>query len=98
MANLVNLINPRIVVLGGWVGLALGPVLLPELERAVEGYALEQPMRATNLQLCQLHPNPASMGMGAVALENWLARLETGASPDGLALATGVGRHESAGR
>ena len=98
VANLVNLFNPRIVVLGGWVGLALGPVLMPELERVVAGYALEQPLRATSLQLGQLRHNPVSMGMATVALESWLARLESRVTPDGLAPASGVGRLESADR
>jgi predicted NBD/HSP70 family sugar kinase len=96
VANLVNLFNPRIVVLGGWVGLTLGPVLLPEVERAVAARALEQPARATSLRLCRLHHNPVSMGMAAVALETWLAGIETGTAADGLAPAIASRRSLSA--
>jgi predicted NBD/HSP70 family sugar kinase len=76
IANLINLFNPAVVVIGGWVGKQLGPYLLPELPTAVARYALKHPLRATQIQLCQLRHNPVSMGAATFALEGFLATAE----------------------
>jgi len=77
VSNLVNLFNPGVVVLGGWVGVALGTSLLLEVEREVARHALEPSLRATVLQLSELRHNPVSMGMATIALESWLAEQVT---------------------
>lgn len=73
VANIINLFNPEAIVLGGWVGMLLGPYLLPELEQFVARYALEQPRKAATFQLCQITNNPVSLGMATLALEGYLA-------------------------
>ena len=37
LANLINLFNPELIVLGGWTGLVLGAELLPEIRVGVVG-------------------------------------------------------------
>lgn len=73
VVNVVNMFNPEVVVLGGWVGLRLGPYLLPELQAAVARAALS----ATRIQMCQLPHNPTSIGSATFALEGFLAAAET---------------------
>ncbi|HEU5015664.1 MAG TPA: ROK family protein [Roseiflexaceae bacterium] len=73
IANIINVFNPEAVVIGGWVGMLLGPYLLPELEEFVAHYALEQPRKAATFQLCQINNNPVSLGMATLALEGYLA-------------------------
>jgi len=73
IANLINLFNPAVVVIGGWVGMQLGPYLLPDLPTAVARYALKHPLQAARMQLCQLRHNPVSMGAATFALEGFLA-------------------------
>ncbi len=73
IANIINLFNPEAVVIGSWVGMQLGPYLLPELHQFVARYALEQPRKATTIQLCQINHNPVSLGMATLALEGYLA-------------------------
>src|SRR6185436_3736930 len=58
VANIINLFNPQVIVIAGWVGLLLGPYLLPELRHFVERYALKQPLGAARIQLCELRYNP----------------------------------------
>jgi glucokinase-like ROK family protein len=71
VASLINLFNPQVIVIGGWVGMQLGHAWLPELRALTARHALARPMSATTIQLCHLH-NPISMGAATFALEGLL--------------------------
>jgi predicted NBD/HSP70 family sugar kinase len=75
VANLVNLFNPELIVIGGWVGKKLGPHLLPELRPVVARYALAQTLAAAQIELCALRHNPVSLGAATFALEGYLDRV-----------------------
>lgn len=72
MANIINLFNPDVVILGSWVGMRLGPVLLPPTRLVVARHALQQTFDAASIQLCQLPHNPICMGAATLALESFL--------------------------
>ena len=72
IANLINLFNPQLIVLGGWAGLQIGEYILPELRRFVERYALKQPFHATRIDLCQLGQDAVAMGAASLVLEQFL--------------------------
>jgi predicted NBD/HSP70 family sugar kinase len=72
IANLINLFNPQLIVLGGWVGLEIGEYILPELRQFVARYALKQPFSATKIELSQLGQNATAMGAAALILEQFL--------------------------
>jgi len=72
IANLINLFNPQLIVLGGWVGLEIGEYILPELRQFVARYALKQPFSAAKIELSQLGQNAAAMGAAALVLEQFL--------------------------
>lgn len=72
VANLINLFNPQLIVLGDWVATSLGDRLLQVTREIAAGYALPQPFRAVTLQLCALPHNPASVGAATFALEGFL--------------------------
>jgi glucokinase-like ROK family protein len=76
-ANLINLFNPEVIVIGSWVGRRLGPYLLPEIQKEVARLALPQPLNAVTIQLCQLQQNRVSKGAATFALEGYLARVDT---------------------
>lgn len=61
-ANLVNLVNPERIVLGGWSGLLLGERYLPELREAVSRHALRQPYSQVSIELCELGRDAVAMG------------------------------------
>jgi len=73
IANLVNVFNPEIVVFGGWVGVRLGPYLLPTVRQAVESSALRAPIKAVQIALGQLKDDAVAMGAATLALEVFLA-------------------------
>jgi glucokinase-like ROK family protein len=72
IANLINLYNPQLIVLGGWVGLQIGERILPQLYQFIEQYALKQPLEATTISLSQLGQDAISMGAACLALDSLL--------------------------
>lgn len=77
VVNIINLLNPEVVVLGSWVGMQLGPYLLPEISALVSQNALSHLLGDTPLQLCQLPHNPVSLGTATLALEGFLATADS---------------------
>jgi glucokinase-like ROK family protein len=75
VANLINLVNPQCIVLGGWVGQQLGPYILPRLREVVARYALEQPLGATTIVLGQVRPDAVAMGAATLALDVFLTEV-----------------------
>ncbi|GAA2309971.1 ROK family transcriptional regulator [Glycomyces scopariae] len=76
-ANLLNLVNPDLVVLDGWVTAALGDALVPEFERRLAAHALEAPLKAARLKRNTQERNMVALGAAALALEGHLNRLNT---------------------
>ncbi|MEI8412661.1 MULTISPECIES: ROK family transcriptional regulator [unclassified Kribbella] len=62
VANLVNLVNPERIVLGGWAGLLLGKRYLPRLREAVGEHALRQPYAQVSIELCELGRDAVALG------------------------------------
>ncbi|MDX6316007.1 MAG: hypothetical protein QOF44_5471 [Streptomyces sp.] len=73
VADLVNLLNPEVIVLSSWVARALGRPLLDEVREAVARHALRRPLESTRIVLCPIPSNPVSLGAATFALEGSLA-------------------------
>ncbi len=73
IANLVNLFNPRRIVLGGWAGSMLGDRLLPQIREAVAGPALRHPYERCTVELCRLGPDAVALGAATLPVERFLA-------------------------
>jgi predicted NBD/HSP70 family sugar kinase len=82
-ANLANLFNPERIILGGWVGLKLGPSLLPRIREALATQALEYPASRVSVELGELGPDAVALGASTVVVEELLA--SGGRPPDGVA-------------
>lgn len=72
LANLVNLINPEKIVIGGWVGVQLGESLLPDIRRATAANSLAEPYAATSIVLGRLGPDAVALGAATLVLEEFL--------------------------
>jgi len=72
IGNLINMVNPQKVVLGGWVGMMLAEEFLPRLSGMVSQYALQQPFRRTEFGLCQLKEEAVAQGAATLILEKFL--------------------------
>jgi predicted NBD/HSP70 family sugar kinase len=77
VANLVNVVNPDLVVLIGWVARTIGEELLPLLEEHLAEYTLEAPLKALKLKMNHQTRNMVSLGAAALALEGHLHRINT---------------------
>lgn len=72
-ANLVNLFNPERVVLGGWVGLKLGPIVLPVIRATVEEQALAYPASQVSVEIAQLGREGIALGASTLVFDRLVA-------------------------
>jgi predicted NBD/HSP70 family sugar kinase len=92
VANLVNLVNPERVVLGGWAGLLLGD-RLPAIRDAARSGSLRQPFAATSIVLGLLGPEAVTLGAATLPVQRFLDGLPVRAATARAA----AGRPASAG-
>jgi len=77
VADLINLVNPEVIVLSSWVAAQLGGPLLAEVRTVADRHALRRPRAATEITLCRLAGNPVSLGAATFALKRYLAAIGT---------------------
>ncbi|MFY1622355.1 ROK family protein [Micromonospora sp. WMMD723] len=74
VADLVNLLNPEIIVLSSWVADRLGDRLRDEVRAVVAQHALRRPLAATGIVRSPVAGNPVSLGAATLALEGFLTQ------------------------
>ena len=72
-ANLVNLFNPEKIIIGGWLGLKLGPPLLGQIRRAVRAQALEYTASRVSIEVGQLGAEAVALGACTLVVDELLA-------------------------
>jgi predicted NBD/HSP70 family sugar kinase len=72
LANAVNMVNPELVVVGGWVSAAFGDPLLTAVVPVVKEFSLAVPYDAIECVLSRITDNPVSLGMAILAFETFL--------------------------
>ena len=77
VSDLINLVNPEVIVLSSWVAAQLGDPLLTEVRAVADRHALRRPRTATDITLSALTGNPVSLGAATFALNRHLAALRT---------------------
>lgn len=81
VADLVNLLNPEVVVLSSWVASALGEPLLARTREATAIHALRRPLDSTEIVLCPIAGDPVSLGAATLALEGFLDWIRPPSAP-----------------
>ena len=71
-ANLVNLFNPEKIILGGWLGLKLGPPLLTRIRKAVREQALEYTANRVTIEVGQLGAEAVALGASTLVVDELL--------------------------
>lgn len=74
IANLINAVNPEILLLGGWSGLIFGMEYLDQIQAVVSKYALKQSLSKTNIRLCQLGQDAGAKGAASLVLEHFFEK------------------------
>jgi hypothetical protein len=77
VADLINLVNPEVVVLSSWVASLLGEPLVAEVRAVAAEHALTRPLAAAEITLCGIAGNPVSLGAATFALEQCLSGIGT---------------------
>lgn len=80
LACIVNMLNPEVVVLGGWVSRHLGDDLLQRARPHLRAYALALPLLAAAFEVEHPRGNSVSLGAAANALEGYLLSLSSAAN------------------
>jgi len=73
IANLVNLFNPEMIVVGGWAGLEIGQAILDDLRGYLNRYALPLSRNAVQVDLCELGQDAICMGAACLILDQVLS-------------------------
>jgi predicted NBD/HSP70 family sugar kinase len=71
VANLINLFNPELVVLGGWAAVALAD-LLPRIRESAARHALRQPFGQTRIELGRLGVDAVALGAATLPIAQLL--------------------------
>ncbi|MET7594090.1 ROK family protein [Streptomyces sp. NPDC005481] len=85
VSDLVNLLNPEVIVLSSWVAAALGEPLLREVRAVVGRHALKRPLAATEIVLSPVPTDPVCLGAATFALEGALSAVGRRPAPTGTA-------------
>ena len=72
-ANLVNLFNPELIVVGGVFGLTLGPGLLERIRKVIAEQALERPAADVTLAIGRLGADAVALGASTLVAAELLA-------------------------
>lgn len=71
-ASLVNLFNPELIVVGGWAGLQLGPLLLPRIRAVIAAQALDYAEARVSVELGRLGGDAVAVGASTLVVEELL--------------------------
>jgi len=74
LASLVNLFNPERIVIGGWLGLRLGPLLLQRINEVLSEQALAYPAARVSVQLGELGRDAVALGASTLVLDDLVSR------------------------
>lgn len=77
-ANLVNLFNPQVIVLTGWVADRPGEPLIRHARSTAADRALDEPWAGTEIALHPMDRNPVSLGAATLVMEGFLSEAGTG--------------------
>jgi predicted NBD/HSP70 family sugar kinase len=69
LGSLVNILNPDVVIIGGWVAWEIGAELLEAASDHVRRQALGVPMLAAEIEIQSPRHNRVSLGVAALAFE-----------------------------
>ncbi len=72
IADLINLLSPERIILGGWAGLLLGKRMLAEIREAARQHSLHHPFAGTSIELGRLGPDAVGLGAATLPIQHFL--------------------------
>ncbi|MFH0796581.1 MAG: ROK family transcriptional regulator [Candidatus Omnitrophota bacterium] len=77
ISTLINIFNPALVILGGYLAREGGDLLLPVVERTVKLRALPEPRSETVIKISHLPENSGALGAATLVLNRFFAEGES---------------------
>lgn len=71
-ANLANLFNPEVIVISGWLGLALGPTTLDRIREVVNEQALDYTASSVRIELGRFRDDAVVLGASSLVVDEML--------------------------
>jgi predicted NBD/HSP70 family sugar kinase len=71
-ANLANLFNPEVIVISGWLGLALGPTTLDRIREVVNEQALGYTASSVRIELGRFRDDAVVLGASSLVVDEML--------------------------
>ena len=75
LANLVNTLNPEVIVIGGWVGTALAEARMEEITHHMNVNSLVRPADTVRLELSGLGSDAVALGAALLPLQQFIEGL-----------------------
>ncbi|HEY2201428.1 MAG TPA: ROK family protein, partial [Solirubrobacteraceae bacterium] len=72
-ANIANLFNPELIVVGGWLGRKFGPTLLTRIAEVMRGQALDYAAAGVELALGRFGDDAVALGASTLVVAELLA-------------------------
>ncbi|MFC9116550.1 ROK family protein [Streptomyces sp. NPDC057092] len=82
LSDLINLLQPERILMGGWAGLQLGSRFLPAVRRHALSYALRHPAQKVTIELGRLGPDAVTVGAAILPLADFFTRGGRRPTPD----------------
>lgn len=73
LANLVNLFNPELIVIGGWVGLLLGAAIMDDVIAYTRRYSLPPSITGPGMCLCDLREDAICTGAACLVFQEFIS-------------------------
>jgi predicted NBD/HSP70 family sugar kinase len=73
VANLANLFNPERVIIGGWLGLKLGPALLPAIRKVLDSQALNYTAKCVTVEVGRLGSEAVALGASTLVADELIS-------------------------
>jgi predicted NBD/HSP70 family sugar kinase len=74
LSNIINLFNPERIIISGWLGLRLGPLLLRRIKEVLSEQALAYPAARVSIQLGELGRDAVALGASTLVLDDLVSR------------------------
>jgi predicted NBD/HSP70 family sugar kinase len=74
LSNIVNLFNPERIIISGWLGLRLGPLLLRRIKEVLSEQALAYPAARVSIHLGELGRDAVALGASTLVLDDLVSR------------------------
>ena len=72
LANVANLLNPELILISGWLGLALGPITLERIREVVREHALDYTASGARIELGSFQEDAVALGAASLVIDEML--------------------------